>query len=188
MKFRTKVLITAVLTAAISVTISTSFPTKGKTRSVESTDVHIASAQCLAKNMYYEARNQGTAGWLAVTAVVLNRVNDKRFPNSVCEVVRQGPTRPSWKNPTKSYPIRNRCQFSWYCDGKSDVPRPGNLWKDSQRVAKVILQRHLNSKLLDITDGSTHYHANWMEEYPRWSTQRKKLVSIDQHIFYGERL
>ena len=88
------------------------------------------AAECLAKNMYYEARNQGTAGVLAVTAVVFNRVNDSRFPNTICEVVYQGPTRESWKtrktldkNDAVYYPIKNRCQFSWYCDGKSDVPK-----------------------------------------------------------------
>ena len=47
--------------------------------------------KCLALNMYHEARNQGTAGILAVSAVVLNRVRDKRFPNSICEVIYQGP-------------------------------------------------------------------------------------------------
>ena len=81
------------------------------------------SATCLAKNMYYEARNQGTAGWMAVTAVVLNRVNDDRFPNTICEVVEQGPTRKSWKDPTVKIPIKHRCQFSWYCDGLSDKPK-----------------------------------------------------------------
>ena len=55
------------------------------------------SVKCLALNMYHEARSQGTAGLFAVSAVVINRVNDSRFPNSVCEVVYQGPTRESWK-------------------------------------------------------------------------------------------
>ena len=73
--------------------------------------------ECLAKNMYFEARGQGTAGVLAVSFVVLNRVNDHRFPNTICEVVYQAITRPSWKNKNKRYPIKNRCQFSWYCDG-----------------------------------------------------------------------
>ena len=78
------------------------------------------SVECLALNMYHEARNQGSAGLLAVTAVVFNRVNDKRFPNTVCEVIEQGPTRESWKtkqtpdpSDAKFYPIKNRCQFSW---------------------------------------------------------------------------
>ena len=55
------------------------------------------AAECLAKNMYFEARNQGIAGQLAVTSVVLNRVNDSRFPDTICEVIEQGPTRESWK-------------------------------------------------------------------------------------------
>ena len=138
--------------------------------------------ECMSKNIYFESALESTAGKLAVAQVTLNRVKSRHFPNTVCTVVKQG------KHSQSGFPVRDRCQFSWYCDGKSDVPRPGNLWKDSQRVAKVILQRHINAQLLDITDGSTHYHANWMEEYPRWSTQRKKLVSIDQHIFYGARL
>ena len=75
--------------------------------------------ECLAMNMYHEARNQGTAGRLAVSAVVMNRVNDRRFPNSVCEVVLQSQMKKSWKTGLP-VPIKNKCQFSWYCDGKSD--------------------------------------------------------------------
>jgi hypothetical protein len=64
------------------------------------------SAECLALNMYHEARGQGIAGELAVTAVVLNRVNDKRYPDTICEVVEEGPTRASWKDPKVRYPIK----------------------------------------------------------------------------------
>ena len=73
-----------------------------------------SSAECLALNMYHEARGQGSAGLLGVTAVVFNRVKDKRFPNTVCEVVEQGPTRESWKKNGEFFPIRHKCQFSWY--------------------------------------------------------------------------
>ena len=62
-------------------------------------------------------------GWIRHEAVVLNRVNDDRFPNTICEVVKQGPTRKSWKDPTVKIPIKHRCQFSWFCDGKSDNPK-----------------------------------------------------------------
>jgi spore germination cell wall hydrolase CwlJ-like protein len=81
-----------------------------------------ADVECLAKNMYYEARNQNLAGMLAVTNVVFNRVNDVRFPNSICKVVQQGPTAKSIKEPDVEYPLRHKCQFSWYCDGKPDDP------------------------------------------------------------------
>ena len=74
-----------------------------------------AEVSCLAMNMYHEARNQSFAGQLAVANVTMNRVNDERFPDTICEVVKQGPTRPSWKDKTKRVPIRNRCQFLWFC-------------------------------------------------------------------------
>ena len=77
MKLKTKFLITAVSAAVISVTMSSSFPTEGKTTTIESNHAHIASAHCLALNIYHEARSQGTAGLFGVTAVVLNRVNDE---------------------------------------------------------------------------------------------------------------
>jgi spore germination cell wall hydrolase CwlJ-like protein len=77
-------------------------------------------AYCLAENVYHEARNQPAAGQMAVMSVTMNRVKDPRFPNTICEVVREGPHRPSWKGTGEMIPVRHRCQFSWYCDGKSD--------------------------------------------------------------------
>ena len=78
---------------------------------------------CLALNTYHEAKNQSLVGQIATAQVVMNRVEDNRFPNTICEVVKQGPTRPSWEDPKKEYPIKHRCQFSWYCDGKDDTPK-----------------------------------------------------------------
>ena len=60
------------------------------------------AVMCLALNMYWEAKNQSMIGQLAVGQVVMNRVEDSRFPNTVCEVVYQGQHRPSWKDPTLS--------------------------------------------------------------------------------------
>ena len=88
----------------------------------------IKSIECLALNMYHEARGQGSAGLLAVTSVVLNRVKDKRFPNTICEVIYEGPMKESWKNKGTFYPIRSKCQFSWWCDGKSDEPKNKKIY------------------------------------------------------------
>ena len=63
---------------------------------------------CLAENMYHEAKNQGTAGWSAVASVTFNRIRDSRFPNTVCEVVKQGPTRESWKTRLLDIPDEER--------------------------------------------------------------------------------
>ena len=82
---------------------------------------------CLALNVYHEAKNQSLAGQIAVAEVVMNRVDDPRYPNNVCDVVKQGLTY-KWK---PSVPIRNQCQFSWYCDGKSDVAKEKDAWEES---------------------------------------------------------
>ena len=63
--------------------------------------------QCLAENIYFEARNQATAGWLGIAAVTINRVLLEKFPDSICEVVYQGPTY-AWSE----LPILHKCQFS----------------------------------------------------------------------------
>ena len=71
--------------------------------------------------------------------------------------------------------------------GKGDVPNPGRAWNSSQELAKRVLRNHHQKALIDITDGATHYHASWMESYPRWSKERKVMASIDNHIFYGSK-
>ena len=148
--------------------------------SVPQPNIPDRSAECLALNMYHEARGQGLAGDLAVTAVVLNRVNDKRYPNTICEVVEQGPTRASWQNPQVRYPIKNRCQFSWFCDGKSDTPRNKKIYNRMYNLADAILGNEIS--FLDITGGATHYHADYVS--PAWAKTKTKTVEIQDHIFY----
>ena len=137
-------------------------------------------ATCLAKNMYYEARNQGLAGQLAVSLVVMNRVKDSRYPNTVCGVVEQGPTRESWKKNGTFYPIKNRCQFSWFCDGKSDDPKEPTTYKRLLDLALVLVYDDI--QIVDFTEGATHYHADYV--YPRWRDLSAKITKIDRHIFY----
>ena len=73
---------------------------------------------CLALNTYHEAKNQSMIGQIATAQVVMNRVADSRYPNTVCEVVKQGP-----KYKGSDVPVRHKCQFSWFCDGKDDTPK-----------------------------------------------------------------
>ena len=135
---------------------------------------------CLALNTYHEAKNQSMIGQVATAQVVMNRVADSRFPNTVCEVVKQGPTRPSWEDPNKEYPIRNRCQFSWYCDGKSDEPRRDSKeWRKAQDYARIVLSGRI---VLDVTEGATHYHATYVR--PAWAKTKTRTTRIERHIFY----
>ena len=135
---------------------------------------------CMAKNIFYEAAVESTAGKLAVAHVTLNRVDSRHYPNTVCEVVYEGLhyTHASGKE----FPVRDRCQFSWYCDGKGDEPREGSrLWEDSQELARYVLLRQ--EELPDITDGALHYHASYIDA-PIWAKSKKITTKIDTHIFY----
>ena len=142
-----------------------------------------ADAECLAKNIYFEAGVESTAGKLAVANVTINRAANKNYPNTICGVVQEGI---HYYNAAKDkhFPVRDRCQFSWYCDGLLDEPREGRTWESAQELAERVLVNHYDKALIDITDGATHYHANWMETYPSWSKKKKVMASIDRHIFY----
>ena len=131
---------------------------------------------CLAKNIYFEAGNQPIAGKIAVAQVVQNRVESVNYPDTMCGVVYQAKWRTNWNG--SLVPVRNKCQFSWYCDGKSDAPVDSNTWLLSLRIARDVLQ----SKYGDITEGSTHYHATRV--HPYWADSLTEVVTVDQHIFY----
>ena len=128
---------------------------------------------CMALNIYYEARGSNLADKAAVSDVVLNRVEDTRYPNTVCEVVKQGKQYPSGQM------VRNACQFSWYCDGKSDTPRDQDRWFEAQMIAWGMLEYE---KYRGITEGATHYHATYVN--PRWTKDLQLVGRIGAHIFY----
>tara|TARA_Y100000361_G_scaffold10620_1_gene8542 strand:- start:68 stop:637 length:570 start_codon:yes stop_codon:yes gene_type:complete len=129
---------------------------------------------CMAKNIYFEAAIESTAGKLAVAQVTMNRVRSSNYPDTICKVVKQG------KHHANGFPMRDRCQFSWYCDGKHDTPFQGKMWQESINLAKYVMK---TPSLIDVTDGATHYHANYIPD-PRWADKNKKTVAIDTHIFY----
>jgi N-acetylmuramoyl-L-alanine amidase len=141
--------------------------------------------ECLAKNIYFESSNQPFAGKLAVGLVTLNRVNSKDFPDTICDVVYQAKMKPSWKT-GEPVPIRNQCQFSWYCDGKPDDPYDTEVWNKSIDIAKNIYTIHLDKDVMidDITEGATFYHATYVS--PRWRHSLKRTVRIEDHIFYKD--
>ncbi len=136
--------------------------------------------KCLADNIYWEARNQEVKGMIGVALTTRNRVNDNRFPHSYCEVVQQGPTKPSWKNTDTLIPVRHRCQFSWYCDGKSDDIPAYDL--DVYEFARTIAFKIYNGHFDDFTVGATHYHADYVN--PEWASSKTQTIVIDEHIFY----
>ena len=113
--------------------------------------------------MYWEARGEGREGMLAVGSVVLNRVDDHRFPDSACGVVYQGGETPP-------------CQFSWWCDGRSDRPTDSALWSVSLALADELL----TADLQDPTYGALFFHNRSISA--PW--RRSRTAEIGNHIFY----
>ena len=133
--------------------------------------------QCLAENIYFEARNQATAGWLGIAAVTINRVLLEKFPDSICEVVYQGPTY-AWSD----LPLLHKCQFSWYCDGVEEDVEDIEMFFQIMYFSKLMLGS--KGMMFDVTDGATHYHNDSVE--PDWAKDMTRTVRIDNHIFYRE--
>ena len=138
-----------------------------------------AEILCLRQNIYFEAGNQSALGKRAVAWVTLNRVMDDRYPNSICGVVKQG------KKNSDGSMKRNACQFSWYCDGKTDSVPNTDLeqaeWSRSELIARSVLRQWFLD-YVDPTDGADHYHADYVA--PNWAAAGKQTVQIDDHIFY----
>lgn len=91
---------------------------------------------CLAEAIYFEARGTGTKGETAVAHVVVNRAKADAFPDSVCGVVRDG------------------CQFSYRCDGRSDRLTDAEARARAYRIAGSVLDG-----APDFTRGALYFHS-----------------------------
>ena len=138
---------------------------------------------CLAKNAYFEARNQSVLSQIAVSQVVMNRVQSPDFPNTVCGVVYEAQLSKWYKEKMdKEVPLKHKCQFSWYCDGKADIITDVQSYKIALAVAHQVLSKYT---MHDVTDGALFYHAYYVK--PRWAREKIKTVVHEDHIFYRER-
>lgn len=122
---------------------------------------------CLAEAIYFEARGEPYKGQEAVAQVVLNRVKNPAYPNTICKVVYQ------------NRHMRNACQFSFACDGIPERVQKGRAWTQAQEIAAKAVEGKVN---LSEVDASTHYHATYVR--PRWAGTMKRLNRIGKHIFY----
>jgi spore germination cell wall hydrolase CwlJ-like protein len=132
-------------------------------------EVELAAGEvkCLATAIYFEARGEPARGQTAVAQVILNRVDSKAYPDSVCGVVYQNKHR------------RNACQFSFACDGKADTVREKRAWRKAERIAEDVAE---GRGILREVGSATHYHADYVRPY--WAKRMRRLASIGRHIFY----
>ena len=131
-------------------------------------EVETAEGHCLTQAIYFEARSEPVEGQLAVAQVVLNRTKNPRFPNTICGVVFQNEQ------------MRNRCQFSFACDGLSDNPYNPEAWDLAKRISYIALSERWE----DITHSATYYHANYVRPY--WVAAFEATAQHGSHIFYRD--
>ena len=122
---------------------------------------------CLANGIYFEARGESEKGQAAVGQVILNRVRNPAYPKTICGVVYQNQ---EWKN---------RCQFSFACDGIKDVIWNKRAYGTAKRIAGEVTR---GETWLPEVGSATHYHATYV--HPRWAQTMKKVDKIGLHIFY----
>lgn len=122
--------------------------------------------RCLTEALYFEARGESLSGQIAVAEVILNRVDSRRYPDTVCDVIQQGQSR------------RNACQFSYNCDGRPNTVGNKRIYDKLGKVAWVMM----NGKSRDLTDDALFYHATHVSPY--WSRKMVRTTRIGQHIFY----
>ncbi len=130
-------------------------------------EVNESERACLAENVYWEGRSEPIEGQQAIAHVTLNRVSDPAFPNNICQVVRQGGEKP-----------RGRCQFSWWCDGKSDRVTDADAWALAVHIADYAIR----GKSSDPTDGALYFHNGKVR--PAWSHIKQQTAEIGQHTYY----
>jgi spore germination cell wall hydrolase CwlJ-like protein len=133
------------------------------------TSVPSKQIECLARNMYFEAKNEPDEGIKAVGFVTMNRVADDSFPKTICEVVHQK--------------TNKTCQFSWVCLPKKQlVIKDIDTYNRIYEMAKVIAMGQATNKLYDPSRGSLFFHAAYVS--PSWRAKLKRKVRIGGHIFY----
>ena len=134
--------------------------------------INTTQESCLAEAIYFEARGEPLLGRIAVGVVILNRVKEKQFPNTICGVVHAGHYN------DKNVPLRNRCAFSYWCDGKPEIVSDLTAWTDAVVLTRLILHGITVRSILS----ANHYHSIFVN--PKWSQNVKELMIIGNHKFF----
>jgi spore germination cell wall hydrolase CwlJ-like protein len=156
--------ITAVVRAAIAATIlllgfvappaATAAPAKRELR-------------CLAAAIYFEARGESERGQRAIAEVVIARTKSGGHPGTICGVVYEGAH-------------KRHCQFSFACDGRSDVARDALCWQRARRIAAGAMASDRA-----LVHGATYFHIKTI--HPSWAVHMIRVARIGAHVFYKPR-
>ena len=157
--------------------LSTKSATDDKLLQIKNLILQKHEIECLAIALYHEARGEPVIGQYAVGATIMNRVRSKAYPNKICDVVFQNEH------------LKNRCQFSFACDGISDHPRNKKSYVKMQRLATIIFKKGIarEAKFIGLKFAAklgemTHYHRH--DVHPIWSDSLEKVSSLGDHVFF----
>lgn len=132
--------------------------------------------QCMVLNIYFESQNQSLQGQYAVADVVMYRLEHYNYPNTICGVI-QDARYYDW-NPNLI--IKHKCQFSWFCDGKSDEPIYEQAFMRAEMIAKEVIS---DPNYIPVIEHALFYHGDYVT--PNWASSRKFIKQIDNHLFYN---
>jgi N-acetylmuramoyl-L-alanine amidase len=115
---------------------------------------------CIAIAIYFEARGESIEGQQMVAATIINRMNHPQFPDTACGVVKQ------------------RKQFSFYSDGRSDKPTEPEAYLTASRIASEALKEGV------VNETSLYFHSTAVQ--PIWRHKLKRIGKIGNHVFYAD--
>lgn len=127
-----------------------------------------AQWRCLAEAVYFEARGEPLSGQIAVAEVVLNRVDSRSYPDTICEVTNQGVGR------------GRVCQFSYACDGRPETMKDPLARARAGKLARLMI----DGRPRTVTAGATHFHATYVR--PAWAREFARTAAIGNHVFFRQ--
>ena len=129
---------------------------------------------CLTQAIYHEARGESREGQLAVANVIINRAMSKKYPSTICGVV--------FQNADKG---RYKCQFTFACDGRSDMGRERTAWNRSMEMAETAFREFQQGERPGVVPNSVlFYHTRAVA--PKWSYAFNRVAAIGSHLFYSK--
>jgi spore germination cell wall hydrolase CwlJ-like protein len=158
---------------ALTASVLTSYAKDGFVPTTKRVKLADSEKLCLAQAIYHEARGESREGQLAVANVIINRAFSKKYPSTICGVV--------FQNAEKG---RYKCQFTFACDGRSDMGRERSAWNRSMQLAEDAFYEFQRGDRPGVIPNSVlFYHTTAVA--PRWSNTFRRVAAIGSHVFYS---
>jgi len=147
-------------------------------------DIDPKEMECLAANIYHEARGESTEGQVAVGVITLNRVSDKRWPNTVCDVVEQKALIVKKDEVGSVVSEKYICQFGWNCDENSQISFNSGSWRRSKTIANELLSTGDYQGLAPKYESALYFHN--AADSPKWRHTKTLIEKTGAHFFYTD--